>query len=38
MEVEGKHAQIVKDGVAVRKCVDVAVTVLVDKAKAKEGG
>ena len=38
VELEGKHAQIVKDGVAVGKCVDVAIAVLVEKAQAKEGG
>ncbi len=36
VEVEGTHQQIVKDGVAVGKCVDVAIGVLVEKAKAKQ--
>lgn len=38
VEVEGTHAQVVRDGVAVARCVDVAIGVLVEKAKAKEGG
>lgn len=39
VELEGTHSQIVRDGVAVGKCVDVAIAVLVDKAnKAKEQG
>ena len=39
VEVEGTHAQIVKGGVAVGKCVDVGIGALVQKAnaKAKEG-
>lgn len=35
MEVEGKHAEVMKEGVAVGKCVDVAIGLLIDKAKAK---
>lgn len=38
VEVDGTHAQVVKDGVAVGRCVDVAVGVLVERATAKEGG
>ncbi|KAF6236864.1 hypothetical protein HO173_005155 [Letharia columbiana] len=38
VEVEGKHSQVVRDGVAVGKCVNVAIRVLVEKARAKEGG
>ncbi len=40
VEVEGTHSQVVRDGVAVGRCVDVAIAVLVEKAKAnaEEGG
>lgn len=38
VEVDGTHAQVVRDGVAVGRCVDVAVGVLVERATAKEGG
>lgn len=35
VEVEGTHSQIVRDGVAVGRCVGVAIAMLVEKAKAK---
>lgn len=38
VEVEGTHSQVVRDGVAVGRCVGVAIAVLVEKAKAKKGG
>ena len=38
VEVQGKHAQVMADGVVVGKCVDVAIAVLVEKVKAKQGG
>lgn len=38
VEVEGRHSQVVRDGVAVGRCVGVAIRVLVEKAKAKESG
>lgn len=33
VEVEGTHERVVKDGVAVGKCVGVAIAVLIEKAK-----
>lgn len=38
VEVEGTHSQVVRDGVAVGKCVDVVIEMLVQKAKEKVGG
>lgn len=38
VEVEGTHSAVVRDGVAVGRCVGVAIAVLVEKAKAKKGG
>ena len=38
VEVEGTHSQVVKDEVAVGKCVGVAIEMLVQKAKGKVGG
>ena len=38
LELEGTHSRIVTDGVAVGKCMDVAIGVLVEKAKAKDEG
>lgn len=38
VEVEGTHSQVVRDGVAVGKCVGVAIEVLLEKARGKDGG
>ena len=35
LEVEGTHQQIVRDGVAVGRCVSVAIAVLVEKAQER---
>lgn len=37
VEVTGTHQAVVRDGVAVGRCVDVAVGVLVEKAEGKDG-
>ena len=36
VEVEGTHQQVVRDGVAVGRCVGVAIAMLIEKAKAEE--
>ena len=38
VEVEGTHSQVVKEGLAVGRCVGIAIDVLVERAKAKKGG
>lgn len=37
VEVEGTHSQIVRDGVAVGRCVGVAIAVLDEKGEGEEG-